>query len=126
MAGTPKVAIITGASRGIGAGVASAFRAAGYAVVATALTIPSTEASNFATVAGDTADPQTAENVITCALTRFGRIDTLVNDAGIFIGKPFDEYTAEDLAAMVSVNLTGFFHMTQRAIVQMSVNARGT
>jgi NAD(P)-dependent dehydrogenase (short-subunit alcohol dehydrogenase family) len=93
MADTPKVAIITGASHGIGAGLASAFRGAGYAVVGTALTIPPADESDFVSVAGDIADPQTAQDVVTCALTRFGRIDTLINDAGIFISKPFDEYT---------------------------------
>jgi NAD(P)-dependent dehydrogenase (short-subunit alcohol dehydrogenase family) len=125
MADTPKVAIITGASQGIGAGLASAFRGAGYAVVGTARTIPSADESDFVTVAGDIADPQTAQDVVDCALTRFGRIDTLINDAGIFIGKPFDEYTVEDLAAMVSVNVTGFFHITQRAIAQMKRQRTG-
>src|SRR4051794_12021072 len=106
MTGTTKVAVITGASRGIGAGVASAFRQAGYAVVATASTIPATEEAAFVTVAGDIADPQTAEAVVACALERFGRIDTLVNNAGIFIGKPFSDYTLEDYTSMVAVNLT--------------------
>jgi NAD(P)-dependent dehydrogenase (short-subunit alcohol dehydrogenase family) len=125
MADTPKVAIITGASRGIGAGLASAFRGAGYAVVATALTIPPADESGFVSVAGDIADPQTAQDVVTCAMTQFGRIDTLINDAGIFISKPFDEYTVEDLGAMVSVNLTGFFHITQRALAQMKRQRTG-
>jgi NAD(P)-dependent dehydrogenase (short-subunit alcohol dehydrogenase family) len=125
MADTPKVAIITGASQGIGAGLASAFRGAGYAVVGTARTIPSVDESDFVTVAGDIAEPQTAQDVVDCALTRFGRIDTLINDAGIFIGKPFDEYTVDDLAAMVSVNVTGFFHITQRAIAQMKRQRTG-
>jgi NAD(P)-dependent dehydrogenase (short-subunit alcohol dehydrogenase family) len=116
MTDTPKVAIITGASRGIGAGLVSAFREAGYAVVATALTIEPTEAPDFVTVSGDIAEPATADHIITCALNRFGRIDTLVNNAGIFIGKPFTGYSLEDYAAMIAVNLTGFFHITQCAM----------
>ena len=119
MTDTPKVAIITGASRGIGAGLASAYRDAGYAVVGTALTIEPVDAADLVTVSGDIADPATADEIVTCALNRFGRIDTLVNNAGIFIGKRFTEYSLEDYAAMIAVNLTGFFHITQRAIRQM-------
>jgi NAD(P)-dependent dehydrogenase (short-subunit alcohol dehydrogenase family) len=70
-------------------------------------------------VGGDIAEPETAERVIDAALDRFGRIDSLINNAGIFIGKPFTDYTAEDFAALISVNLAGFFHITQRAIRQM-------
>jgi NAD(P)-dependent dehydrogenase (short-subunit alcohol dehydrogenase family) len=125
MASTTKVAVITGASRGIGAGLASAFRHAGYAVVATALTIPAAEAADFVTVAGDIADPETAEAVVSCALERFGRIDTLVNNAGIFIGKPFSEYTVEDYASIVAVNLAGFFHITQRVLREMQDRRTG-
>jgi NAD(P)-dependent dehydrogenase (short-subunit alcohol dehydrogenase family) len=125
MTDTPKVAIITGASRGIGAGLVSAFREAGYAVVATALTIEPTEAPDFVTVSGDIAEPATADHIITCALNRFGRIDTLVNNAGIFIGKPFTGYSLEDYAAMIAVNLTGFFHITQCAIRQMERQRTG-
>jgi NAD(P)-dependent dehydrogenase (short-subunit alcohol dehydrogenase family) len=125
MSDRPKVAIITGASQGIGAGLASAFRDAGYAVVGTARTIEPSEETDFATVAGDIADPETAGRVVTCALERFGRIDALVNNAGVFIGKRFTEYTVEDYATLVAVNLTGFFHITQRAIRQMDTQGTG-
>jgi NAD(P)-dependent dehydrogenase (short-subunit alcohol dehydrogenase family) len=125
MTSTPKVAIITGASQGIGAGLAAAFRKAGYAVVGTALTIGSAEEADFVTVAGDIAEPETADRIVTCALDRFGRIDTLVNNAGIFIGKPFTGYSVEDYTAMIAVNLTGFFHITQRAIRQMDKQHTG-
>ena len=112
------VAIVTGASGGIGAGMVDAFRAAGYAVVGTARSMPSSDDPDFLTVDGDLADAQTAQRVVEQTLDRFGRIDTL-NMAGIFISKPFTDYTVEDYAAITAVNLTGFFHMTQRVITQM-------
>ncbi len=114
-----KVAIVTGASQGIGAGLAAAFRRAGYAVVGTSLTIPASEEPDFLTVQGDITEAETARRVVEGALERFGRIDSLVNNAGIFIGKPFTEYTPEDFAAVTAVNLGGFFHITQRTIRQM-------
>ena len=113
---TPKVAIVTGAERGIGAGLATAFRHAGYAVVATSRTIPAADEPNFLAVQGDIADPDTARRVVEQALDRFGRIDSLINNAGIYIGKPFTDYTLDDYAAITAVNLTGFFHITQRVI----------
>ncbi len=114
-----KVAIITGASQGIGAGLAAAYRRRGYAVIATARTIASPADSGIVAVEGDIADPDTAERVVEEAMKRFGRIDTLINNAGIYIGKPFTEYTLEDFNALVAVNLAGFFHITSRAIKQM-------
>jgi NAD(P)-dependent dehydrogenase (short-subunit alcohol dehydrogenase family) len=114
-----KVAIVTGASQGIGAGLADAYRQAGYAVVATARSMPASDEPDLLTVSGDIAEMQTAERVVESALDRFGRIDSLINDAGIYIGKPFTEYTLEDYAAITGVNLTGFFHITQRVIRQM-------
>jgi NAD(P)-dependent dehydrogenase (short-subunit alcohol dehydrogenase family) len=114
-----KVAIVTGASQGIGAGLADAYRQAGYAVVATARSMPASDAPDLLTVSGDIAEAQTAERVVEGALDRFGRVDSLINNAGIYIGKPFTEYTLEDYAAITAVNLTGFFHVTQRAIRQM-------
>ena len=113
-----QVAIVTGASQGIGAGVADAFRRAGYAVVATSRSIRSSDPRLIA-VPGDIAEAETARRVVEQALDRFGRIDTLINDAGIFIGKPFTDYTPDDYAAMTAVNLAGFFHITQRAIGPM-------
>ena len=114
-----RVAIITGASHGIGAGLAAAFRHAGYAVVGTARSIPASDDSDLLTVEGDITDAETARRVVEEALDRFGRIDSLINNAGIFIGKPFTDYTLDDYAAITSVNLAGFFHITQRAIPQM-------
>jgi NAD(P)-dependent dehydrogenase (short-subunit alcohol dehydrogenase family) len=120
MSATPrKVAIITGASQGIGAGLVAGFREAGYAVVGTAQSIRSSDDADYATVAGDITKAETAERVVARALDRFGRIDTLINDAGIYIGKPFTEYTLSDYAAVTAVNLTGFFHITQRVMPQM-------
>jgi NAD(P)-dependent dehydrogenase (short-subunit alcohol dehydrogenase family) len=114
-----KVAIVTGASQGIGAGLVEAFRAAGYAVVGTALSMPRSNESDYATVAGDIVDPATSEQVVGEALDRFGRVDTLINNAGIYIGKPFTDYSVDDYDAIINVNLAGFFHITQRAIRQM-------
>jgi NAD(P)-dependent dehydrogenase (short-subunit alcohol dehydrogenase family) len=114
-----KVAVITGASHGIGAGLVAGFRRSGYAVVGTSRSIPSSDAPDYLSVQGDIADAETAERVVERALDRFGRIDSLINNAGIFIGKPFTDYTADDYAAVTTVNLAGFFHITQRAIRQM-------
>jgi len=120
-----KVAIVTGADRGIGAGLSAAFRRAGYAVVGTSRSIGAADEPDFLTVQGDIAEAGTARRVVAQALDRFGRIDSLVNDAGIYIEKPFTEYTFEDYAAITAVNLTGFFHMTQRAIRQMADQGSG-
>jgi NAD(P)-dependent dehydrogenase (short-subunit alcohol dehydrogenase family) len=114
-----KVAIVTGASRGIGAGIAAAFNRLGYAVVATSRSIEPSREHDVLTVNGDIADPDTAERIVEQALDRFGRVDTLINNAGIFIGKPFTDHTPQDLDAITAVNLAGFFHVTQRAIRQM-------
>ena len=114
-----KVAIITGASRGIGAGLVDGFRRSGYAVVGTARSIRRSDERGYVTVEGDIARAETADHVVEQALDRFGRIDTLINNAGIFIGKSFTDYTVDDYAAVTAVNLAGFFHITQRAIRQM-------
>ena len=118
-ANAPRVAIITGASQGIGAGLAAGFHRAGYAVVGTARTMPRSADESYVVVEGDIADAETARRVVAQAVDRFGRIDTLVNNAGIYLSKPFTEYTLADYAAITSVNLTGFFHITQLAIAQM-------
>ena len=120
-----KVAIVTGASQGIGEGIAAAFLRAGYAVVATSRSIHPSGESDFLTVPGDIAEAETAQRVVELALDRFGRIDTLVNNAGLFIGKPFTDYTFDVYAAVAAVNLTGFFHITQRAIRQMLAQGGG-
>jgi NAD(P)-dependent dehydrogenase (short-subunit alcohol dehydrogenase family) len=122
---SPRVAIITGASQGIGAGLTAGFRSAGYAVVGTARSMPHSDEADFLTVQGDISEPETAQRVVDQALERFGRIDSLINNAGIFIGKPFTDYTLEDYAAITAVNLAGFFHITQRAIGQMVTQASG-
>jgi NAD(P)-dependent dehydrogenase (short-subunit alcohol dehydrogenase family) len=114
-----KVAIITGASQGIGAGLVEGFRQNGYAVVGTALSMPPSDQLDYLTVEGDIAQVETAQRVVTAALDRFGRVDSLVNNAGIFIGKPFTEYTVDDYDAVTAVNLAGFFHITQRVIRHM-------
>jgi NAD(P)-dependent dehydrogenase (short-subunit alcohol dehydrogenase family) len=125
MAQARKVAIVTGASQGIGAGLAQAFRDGGYAVVATARTMPASDQPDLLTVSGDITEIETAERVVEQALGRFGRIDSLINNAGIYIGKAFTDYTPEDFAAVTAVNLAGFFHMTQRAIRQMLTQGAG-
>ena len=114
-----KVAVVTGASQGIGAGLAAAYRRAGYAVVGTSRSIEASADADYLTVQGDIADAETARHVVERALARFGRIDSLINNAGLFIGKPFTEYTPDDYEAVTAVNLAGFFHITQLAIRQM-------
>jgi NAD(P)-dependent dehydrogenase (short-subunit alcohol dehydrogenase family) len=121
---TPHVAIITGASQGIGAGLVAAYRDLGYAVVATSRSIVPSDDAMVATVRGDVAEAGTAERVVEEAVRRFGRVDTLVNNAGVFIGKRFTEYTSEDYDVVSSVNLRGFFAMTQHALAEMA--RRGT
>ena len=96
-----KVAVITGASQGIGAALVKAYRDRNYRVVATARSIKPSNDDDVLAVAGDIADPTTAERVISEGVARFGRIDTLVNNAGIFIAKPFTQYTEEDFAAIL-------------------------
>jgi NAD(P)-dependent dehydrogenase (short-subunit alcohol dehydrogenase family) len=101
------VAIVTGASQGIGAGIARGFLGLGYRVLATSLSISPTDDADLHTVQGDISQPETAQRIVHETLDRFGRIDTLINNAGIFIGKPFLEYTEDDFAAMTAVNLSG-------------------
>jgi NAD(P)-dependent dehydrogenase (short-subunit alcohol dehydrogenase family) len=117
--GPPRVAVITGSSQGIGAGLAAGYAQAGYAVIGVARSLPPGGEAEHVAVTGDIADAETAQRVVDAALERFGRIDTLVNNAGIYIGKPFTEYTLDDYLAITAVNLTGFFHLTQRVIRQM-------
>jgi NAD(P)-dependent dehydrogenase (short-subunit alcohol dehydrogenase family) len=122
---TRRVAIVTGASQGIGKGVAGAFRQAGYSVVATSRSIRPAAEPDLLTVQGDIAEAETARRVVDEALDRFGRIDSLINNAGIYIGKPFTDYTPGDYAAITAVNLAGFFHITQRVIPQMVIQGSG-
>jgi NAD(P)-dependent dehydrogenase (short-subunit alcohol dehydrogenase family) len=117
---TGKVAIVTGGSRGIGAGLVAGYRGQGWAVVASARAIEPSQDADLLTVVADLTERATADRIIDAALGRFGRIDTLVNNAGVFISKPFTDYTAADYAAVVGVTLTGFFWLTQRAIDEMA------
>jgi NAD(P)-dependent dehydrogenase (short-subunit alcohol dehydrogenase family) len=114
-----RVAIVTGGSHGIGAGLVAAYRQRGWAVVANARTIGPAADPAVLTVGGDVADPETPGRIVSAALGRFGRIDTLVNNAGVFISRPFTDYTPGDYASAVGVNLTGFFALTQRAVAEM-------
>jgi NAD(P)-dependent dehydrogenase (short-subunit alcohol dehydrogenase family) len=125
MSTSQKVVVVTGASQGMGAEMVKAFRERGYRVVATARSIKPSDDPDLLAVAGDIADPATARRVISEGVARFGRIDTLVNNAGIFIAKPFTQYTAEDYAAKTGVNLAGFFYITQLAIAEMEKNSSG-
>ena len=120
-----KVAIVTGASQGIGAALVEGYRKLGHAVVATSRTIAPVDDADVLTVQGDIADPATAERVVTAAVERFGRIDTVVNNAGVFVAKPFTDYTAEDYATVTGINLTGVFHLTQRAIPHLLARGGG-
>ena len=120
-----KVAIITGASQGIGAALVKAYRERNYRVVATSRSIKQGGDPSILAVSGDIGDPATAERVVTGAMSRFGRIDSLVNNAGIFISKPFTEYTIDDFRAKIWTNLAGFFHVTQRAAAEMLKQGSG-
>jgi len=125
MSNERKVAIITGASQGIGAALVKGFRDRNYRVVATSRSIKQTGDEDILAVPGDIADPATAEAVVREAMARFGRIDTLVNNAGIFIAKPFTDYTAADFESKIATNLAGFFHITQRAAAEMLKQGSG-
>jgi NAD(P)-dependent dehydrogenase (short-subunit alcohol dehydrogenase family) len=120
-----KVVVVTGASQGIGAGIVEGYREKDWAVVATARTIKATEDAVVVAVAGDLSDPATADQIVGRALESFGRIDTLVNNAGVYVSKPFTDYTADDYAAVVGVNLTGFFRLTQLALTHMLARGAG-
>ena len=120
-----RVAVVTGGSQGIGAGLVAGYRRQGWAVVASARKIKATEDPDVLAVEGDLAEPATADRIVDGALERFGRIDTLVNNAGVYISKPFTDYTAADYALASGVNLAGFFWITQRAIAEMATRYGG-
>jgi NAD(P)-dependent dehydrogenase (short-subunit alcohol dehydrogenase family) len=120
-----KVAVVTGASQGIGAGLVRGFLDKGYRVVANSRSIKPDASPAVLAVPGDIADPAVAGRVIAEAVTKFGRVDTLVNNAGMFIARPFTEYTPEDSAAKTSLNLAGFFYVSQQAIRQMLAQGGG-
>jgi len=125
MGAEQKVAIITGASQGIGEGLVRAYRDRNYRVVANSRSIKPSTDPDIVTVAGDIADPKTAERIVSAAIERFGRIDTLVNNAGIFVAKPFTDYTDEDFASVLAVNVGSFFQMTRRAAAEMLKQGSG-
>jgi NAD(P)-dependent dehydrogenase (short-subunit alcohol dehydrogenase family) len=120
-----KVAIVTGASQGIGASLVKAFRDRNYRVVANSRSIKPANDDDILTIAGDIADPAVARRLVSEGLERFGRIDTLVNNAGIFVASPFTKYTDEQFAAVVATNLAGFFYVTQKAVEAMEKQGRG-
>jgi NAD(P)-dependent dehydrogenase (short-subunit alcohol dehydrogenase family) len=120
-----KVVVITGASQGIGAALVTAYLDRNYRVVATSRTIKPSTNANLLTVAGDIGDPETGRRVIAEGLAHFGRIDSLVNNAGIFLAAPFTAYSKEQYAQVVSTNLNGFFFITQAAIEAMEQQGRG-
>jgi NAD(P)-dependent dehydrogenase (short-subunit alcohol dehydrogenase family) len=122
---TRKVAVITGASQGIGAALVAAYQDLGYAVVANSRTITPSSTATLETVAGDIGERAVAERIVKTAVERFGRVDTLINNAGIFIAKPFVDYTQEDYDNITQTNVAGFFHITQLAIEQMLAQGEG-
>lgn len=125
MSDSRKVAVITGASQGIGAGLVDAYLAKGYRIVATSRSIKPSSNPDVLTIPGDIGDPATGPRVIDEALAKFGRVDTLVNNAGMFVASPFTAYTAEQYGELVATNLDGFFHITQAAVAAMEKQGFG-
>jgi len=125
MESTQKVAIVTGASQGIGAGLVEGYRRRGYRVVATSRSIARSRDEQVLAIAGDIRDRATAQKLVAAAKERFGRVDTLVNNAGVFVGKPFLEYTREDFDAVTGTNVTGLFHMTQAVLAELLTQGSG-
>ncbi|QOY85624.1 SDR family NAD(P)-dependent oxidoreductase [Paludibaculum fermentans] len=129
MANNQKTVIVTGASQGIGAGVVKAFLSRGYNVVGTSRNATKSKelsaSDSLALVDGDIGQPETAQKAADLAVKRFGSIDAVVANAGIFLVKPFTEYTQEDFRALVSTNLEGFIYITQLAVKQMQAQKAG-
>ncbi len=129
MASTQKTVIVTGASQGIGAGVVKAFLARGYDVVGTARNATKSRevsaSDHLALIDGDIGQFETAQKVAELAIKKFGSIDTVVANAGIFLVKPFTDYTADDFRTLVSTNLAGFIYITQLAVKQMQAQKTG-
>ncbi len=125
MGNAHQVAIVTGASRGIGAGLVAGYRRLGFRVVATSRSIAPSNDEHVLAIAGDIRDRATALEIVAAARERFGRVDTLVNNAGIFIAKPFLEYTQEDFDAVTATNVTGFFHITQAVLGDLLAQGSG-
>ena len=125
MTTTQPVAVITGASQGIGEALITAYRKLGYAVVANSRTIEASDDPMVLAVAGDIGQAGVGRRVIDAAVERFGRVDTVINDAGIFIAKPFTDYTDDDYDAITGVNLRGFFEVTRAGIAAMESHGDG-
>ena len=123
--GNQKVAVITGASQGFGAGLVKAYRDRNYRVIANSRSIKPSKDSDVLTIAGDVADPKTADRIVAEGLARFGRIDTLINNAGIFIAKPLVDYSEDDYVSVVAINLGGFFRVTKRVAAEMLKQGSG-
>jgi len=119
MSNSQRVAIITGASQGIGESLVTAYRKLGYAVIANSRTIAESDDPMIVTVPGDIAQPGVGQRIVDAAMDNFGRVDTAVNNAGIFIPKPFTDYTDEDYDAITGVNLRGFFEVSRAAVAAM-------
>jgi NAD(P)-dependent dehydrogenase (short-subunit alcohol dehydrogenase family) len=128
-ASNQKTAIVTGASSGIGLGMATTLLEQGYQVVANSRNITKSKtlasSENLLLVDGDIGTKEIAIKVVNATLGEFGRIDLLVNNAGIFIPKPFTDYTVEDFNDVISTNLAGFFYVSQQAIGQMRKQKSG-
>lgn len=125
MSTTPRVAIVTGASQGIGEALVAGYRKLGYAVVANSRTISASNDPMILNVAGDIAEPGVGQRLVDAAVERFGRVDAVVNNAGIFIAKPFTDYTDEDYDAVTGVNSRGFFELTRAGIRAMAAQGDG-
>ena len=125
MGAEQKVVVITGASQGIGADLVKAYRDRNYRVVANSRSIKPSSDPDILVVAGDITDPATARRIVSQGLARFGRIDTLVNNAGIFVAKPFVDYSEEDYASVVAINLGSFFRLTQLVAAEMLKQGSG-
>lgn len=119
---TSKVAIVTGASQGIGAALVPAYRKLGYSVVAVSRSIGTSDDPEVLAIRADLAQPGEGARVVRETLARFGRVDSLVNNAGVFVAKPFTEYTDEDFATVTGTNLVGFFDITRSAVAAMDEN----
>jgi len=122
---TPKVAIVTGASQGLGEGIARGYRARGWRVVGVSRSITPADEGDWLMIPGSVAEPDTARQIVATALDRFGRVDTLVNNAGVFIGERLTDYTADQYRQITQTNLDGFFHMTQAALPSMVEQGSG-
>ena len=119
---TSRVAIVTGASQGIGAALVPAYRKLGYSVVAVSRSVEDSDDPEVLAIRADLSKPGEGARVVEETLARFGRVDSLVNNAGIFVAKPFTEYTDEDFAAVTGTNLIGFFDITRSAVAAMEAN----